>query len=112
MKPPRRRSLCSTPCRQTIYGSRLWAIAGAILKLSFPGRFDRISIWLYLATGGALYTLGVLFHSWELLRFQNAIWHGVVLVGAGCDFTAVAGSKSFRPLTQQHPHRFMTRSPE
>jgi hemolysin III len=92
------------------------AIVGAILKLSFPGRFDRLSIWLYLAMGwsgifayekgavafpsstlmliaigGALYTLGVLFHSWERLRFQNAIWHGLVLVGAGCHFTAVAG---------------------
>ena len=92
------------------------AIAGAILKLSFPGRFDRLSIWLYLAmgwsgifayekaaaafpsstlmliaTGGALYTLGVLFHSWERLRFHNAIWHGLVLVGAGCHFSAVLG---------------------
>jgi hemolysin III len=28
------------------------AIAGAILKLRFPGRFARLSIWLYLAMGG------------------------------------------------------------
>jgi hemolysin III len=47
------------------------------------------STLMLIATGGALYTLGVLFHSWELLRFQNAVWHGLVLVGAGCDFTAV-----------------------
>lgn len=92
------------------------AIAGAILKLSFPGRLDRLSIGLYLAmgwsgilvfekaaaalpsstliliaAGGVLYTLGVLFHSWERLRFQNAIWHGFVLVAAGCHFTAVVG---------------------
>jgi hemolysin III len=46
---------------------------------------------MLIATGGALYTLGVLFHSWELLRFQNAIWLGLVLVGTGCDFTGVAG---------------------
>jgi hemolysin III len=90
------------------------AIAGAVLKLSFPGRFDRLSIILYLAlgwsgilayekavavlplstlvliaAGGTLYTLGVLFHSWERLRFQNAIWHGFVLVAAGCHFAAV-----------------------
>jgi predicted membrane channel-forming protein YqfA (hemolysin III family) len=68
------------------------------------------STLMLIATGGALYTLGVLFHSWELLRFQNAIWHGVVL--GVLAFTAVAGSKSFSPLPQQHPHRFMTRSPD
>jgi hemolysin III len=92
------------------------AIAGVVLKLSFPGRFDRLSIGLYLAlgwsgilvyekaiavlplstlvliaAGGALYTLGVLFHTWERLRFQNAIWHSFVLVAAGCHFAAVVG---------------------
>jgi len=92
------------------------AIAGVFLKLSFPGRFDRLSIGLYLAmgwsgilayekaaaalpyatlvlivAGGVLYTFGLLFHSWQRLRFQNAIWHGLVLVAAGCHFAAVAG---------------------
>lgn len=92
------------------------ALAGAMLKLSFPGRFDRVSIGLYLAlgwsgilayekavaafssstltliaAGGALYTLGVFFHTWERLRFQNALWHGFVLVAAGCHFAAVVG---------------------
>jgi hemolysin III len=80
------------------------------------GRFDKLSIALYLAmgwsgamvydkaaacfpgliialiaAGGALYTIGVLFHSWERLRFQNAIWHGFVILGAGCHFAAVVG---------------------
>jgi hemolysin III len=96
----------------------LWSIAivGAILKLNWPGRFDKLSIALYLAmgwsgilvygkvgsslpgsillliaTGGMLYTLGLLFHLWERLRFQNAIWHVFVALGAGCHFLAVAG---------------------
>jgi hemolysin III len=92
------------------------ALAGMILKLNFPGRFDNLSIGLYLAmgwsgilaydkvgttlpisilvliaNGGGLYTLGVLFHSWQRLRFQNAIWHGFVVLGAGCHFIAVVG---------------------
>ena len=92
------------------------AFAGIVLKLNFPGRFDKISIALYLAmgwsgalaydkaaaslpslilaliaAGGGLYTMGVLFHSWRRLRFQNAIWHGFVILGAGCHFTAVVG---------------------
>ncbi|MDE2331290.1 MAG: hemolysin III family protein [Bradyrhizobium sp.] len=90
------------------------AIVGIVLKLVLPGRFDRISVGLYLAmgwsglmlydrvvaalpalalwlvlAGGVLYSLGVIFHAWRRLRFQNAIWHGFVLLGAACHYTAV-----------------------
>ena len=90
------------------------AIVGIILKLVLPGRFDRLSIVLYLAmgwsgfmiydvvipslpttalwfvvVGGVLYSLGVIFHAWRQLRFQNAIWHSFVLLGAACHYTAV-----------------------
>lgn len=90
------------------------AIAGVYIKLRLPGRFDRLAIALYLAlgwsglvaydvivnslpsfalwliiAGGVLYTLGVVFHAWHNLRFQNAIWHGFVLLGAACHYTAV-----------------------
>jgi hemolysin III len=40
--------------------------------------------------GGALYTLGVVFFSWESLKFSNAIWHGFVLAASGCFFAAIA----------------------
>ena len=96
----------------TIWSS---AVVGIVLKLLFPGRFDTVSIVLYvamgwsgiiaydkvtatlpvsivafIAAGGVLYTVGVIFHLWERLRFQNAIWHGFVLLGAACHFTAVS----------------------
>jgi hypothetical protein len=35
------------------------------------------------------YSLGTLFHVWEGLRFQNAVWHGFVLLGAACHYSAV-----------------------
>lgn len=95
----------------------LSAAAGIALKLFFPGRFDRASIALYLvmgwsglfvigpmaaalapvtlvliAAGGVLYSVGVIFHVWESLRFQNAIWHGFVLAAAGCHYGAVLTS--------------------
>jgi hemolysin III len=94
----------------------VWCVAvfGVVLKLGWPGRFDRVSVGLYLAlgwsgmmlydsvvtalpklalwfvlAGGALYSLGVIFHAWRRLRFQNAIWHSFVLLGAACHYTAV-----------------------
>src|SRR3984893_12627076 len=90
------------------------AIVGIVIKLVLPGRFDRLSVGLYLAMGwsgavlydavvaglrsmavwcviacGALYSLGVIFHAWQRLRFQNVIWHCFVLLGAACHYTAV-----------------------
>lgn len=94
----------------------VWSVAfvGIMLKLFMPGRFDRLSILLYLAlgwsgvmvydtmvqslppavfwliaAGGMVYSLGVIFHVWERLRFQNAIWHGFVVVGAALHYCAV-----------------------
>ena len=97
----------------------MWTLAlvGTALKLLLPGRFDRLSIALYvamgwsgllayepvlaalpsgslwlLAAGGLLYTVGVVFHVMERLPFQNAIWHGFVLAAAACHYGAVCGS--------------------
>jgi hemolysin III len=92
----------------------LTAVAGMALKLMWPGRLDRLSIAFYLVLGwsgalayepvaavlrpltlwlivigGALYSIGVLFHVWERLRFHTAIWHGFVLGAAGCHYAAV-----------------------
>jgi hemolysin III len=36
-----------------------------------------------------VYSLGVVFHVWERLRFQNAIWHGFVVTGAAIHYAAV-----------------------
>ena len=94
----------------------IWAIviAGTLIKLTLPGRFERLSVAAYLALGwsglvffptairvlpltalgliglgGLLYSAGVIFHLWERLPFQNAIWHAFVLVAAGCHYGAV-----------------------
>src|SRR6202011_4599433 len=90
------------------------AIVGVWLKLALPGRYDRVAVGLYLAmgwsgmmlyptvvkalptmalgfivAGGVLYSLGVIFHAWQRLRFQNVIWHCFVLLGAACHYTAI-----------------------
>ncbi|WP_426123511.1 PAQR family membrane homeostasis protein TrhA [Pararhizobium sp. PWRC1-1] len=94
----------------------IWSIAlvGVLIKCVFPGRFDKVAILLYLAmgwsgvfaagpllsqltettmililAGGVIYSLGVIFHVWEKLRFQNAIWHGFVVTAAAVHYSAV-----------------------
>lgn len=94
----------------------VWAAAlmGAAFKLAFPGRLDRLAPPLYLALGwaalpaigplyhalpfessaltlcgGLLYSVGVVFHVWESLRFQTAIWHSFVAAAAACQFADV-----------------------
>jgi hemolysin III len=94
----------------------IWLVAalGVVLKWSLPGRFDRLSIalclllgasgvfayksvvaalptttfWL-IVIGGGFYAVGIIFHLWEKLRFQNAIWHSFVLIAAGCHYAAI-----------------------
>lgn len=100
----------------------LVAIAGIALKVALPGRYDRLSILLYLAlgwsgvvlwesiatlpatalwlmlAGGILYSVGVIFHVWESLPFQNAIWHAFVLAASGCFYGAVFRAYAVAPL--------------
>jgi len=44
-----------------------------------------------LGVGGLVYSIGVIFHVWESLPFQKAVWHGFVLVGATLHYAAVFG---------------------
>ena len=48
-----------------------------------------------LAVGGCLYTLGVVFHLWKRLAYQNAIWHGFVLAAASCHYAALLRAVTF-----------------
>jgi hemolysin III len=94
----------------------IWIAAGAgiYLKFTAPALFERISVALFLGLGwasvlvlgpiahqlpvsamaaliggGLLYSLGLLFHMRETLRFHNAIWHVFVLGAAACHYAAV-----------------------
>jgi len=63
-----------------------WAVVAAWepVMSAMPGR-----VLTLLVAGGVLYTIGVVFHLWERLPYQNAIWHGFVLSAASCHFAAV-----------------------
>jgi hemolysin III len=90
------------------------SLIGVALKLIVPERFGRLAIVLYLAigwsgilvfqslaqslphstmwlllAGGVTYSLGIVFHLWERLKFQNALWHVFVVTGATLHLWAV-----------------------
>lgn len=97
----------------------VWSVAliGIVIKLAWPRRLEGVTTGLYIALGwvgiialeplfmslgiavlvllgigGALYTIGVIFHLWERLPYQNAIWHGFVVAAAGTHYGAVLSS--------------------
>lgn len=90
------------------------ALVGTVAKLFAPDRWTAASIVLYLAlgwaivfaagpvsealavptmvlivVGGLIYTAGVPFHLWTALPYQNAIWHGFVLVATFVFYAAM-----------------------
>jgi len=96
--------------------SLVWgaSLVGVALKLIVPHRFGRLAILLYLAigwsgivvfqalaqelpastlwlllAGGVTYSAGIIFHLWEKLKFQNALWHVFVVAGASLHLWAV-----------------------
>ncbi|MBW8876275.1 MAG: hemolysin III family protein [Acidobacteria bacterium] len=99
----------------TLFGL-IWGMAllGITLKIAAIGRFQWLSIVLYLAMGwlvvvalkplieavspagfrlmflgGLSYTLGVLFYKWRRLPYHHAVWHLFVLAGSVFHFFAV-----------------------
>lgn len=90
------------------------AFLGVAMKIFFPRRFERLSIVLYvalglsiflvgeqlmrviapsslvlLAAGCVVYLVGIVFHLWERLPYQNALWHWLVLLAAALHYSAI-----------------------
>ena len=94
----------------------VWSVAlvGIYLKFAYPGRFEKLSLVLYLLlgwliviaikplfdvmepgglwlllVGGLFYTVGVIFYVWDSLPFNHAIWHLFVMGGSMSHFFMV-----------------------
>ena len=94
----------------------IWACAilGIILKIFYIGKFEKISVAVYvmmgwlcivafkeiitnvsslsivlLVIGGLSYTLGVIFFAWQKLPYNHALWHLCVLSGSVFHYFAV-----------------------
>lgn len=96
--------------------SILWGltILGIFFKIFFTGRFDIVSVIIYLLMGwiliaggrrfftavptdvmifiiigGALYSIGIIFYLWKGFAWSHAVWHFFVLIAAICHYVAV-----------------------
>jgi hemolysin III len=94
----------------------IWGLAlmGIVFKTLFIHRFRKLSTTVYigmgwlclislhemliripagglvwLAAGGILYTLGVVFYAWHKLPYHHAVWHLFVLAGSTCHYLAI-----------------------
>jgi hemolysin III len=111
-------ALCAFPANTGLLICALvWFVAatGAMLKVAFPRRFERLLLALYLVTGwtifgvsrayadnlssvalfllfggGLAYSCGAYVQAQGRLPFHNAGWHLLVLLGAGMHWAAVA----------------------
>ncbi len=100
--------------RWLLVGVWTGALLGLLGKLIAPHRWQALSVVLYLGlgwcfvlvagpvsaaittatlvlivVGGCLYSIGVIFHLWQRLPFQNAIWHLFVLVATFVFYSAL-----------------------
>ena len=94
----------------------VWSLAvfGVVFKIFFTGKYEKLSLAIYLGMGwvavfaigpllqhvprgglimmligGVTYSGGVLFYTWERLRYHHAIWHLFVLGGSVLHYFAV-----------------------
>ena len=90
------------------------ALIGTVFKIFFTGKFDKLSLVLYLAMGwlvvldfknlfnalefnglmllvlsGLLYSFGTIFYSLEKVKYSHAIWHLFVLGGSASHYFLV-----------------------
>jgi len=96
--------------------SVLWGltVAGSFFKIWFTGRFEIVSVIIYvlmgwmlivggrtffthlpmavivfIGIGGLLYSIGVFFYVWDKRMYTHAVWHVFVLAAAICHYVAV-----------------------
>ena len=70
----------------------IYAVMGWIVLVAIPPLLDRLGTAgvLWLAGGGAAYTLGIVFYAFDKrFRHWHGIWHLFVIGGSVCHFVAV-----------------------
>lgn len=92
-----RRAPLARPLAVSLYLLLGWSIIAALEPLANAVPFTGL---ILLLSGGALYTVGVVFYVCYRLPYHNVIWHAFVVGAAGCHYGAVlAGVVLHTPAT-------------
>ena len=92
----------------------LISVAGTLFKIFYTGKYERASLFLYLAMGwlivvdiqsvlklidfngiillvlsGIFYSVGTIFYSMKKMKFSHSIWHVLVLLGSACHYFVI-----------------------
>ena len=74
-----------------LFSTLLYLIMGWMIVFAWNdliNNINRVSL-IYLVLGGVLYSLGTIFYSWKICKFNHMIWHIFVILGSISHFLAV-----------------------
>ena len=74
-----------------LFSTLLYLIMGWMIVFAWNdliNNINRVSL-TYLILGGILYSLGTIFYSWKICKFNHMIWHIFVILGSASHFFAV-----------------------
>ena len=74
-----------------LFSTLLYLIMGWMIVFAWNdliNNINRVSL-IYLVLGGILYSLGTIFYSWKICKFNHMIWHIFVIMGSISHFFAV-----------------------
>jgi hypothetical protein len=76
----------SSEFRSVAYLTLGWVI---LVAMRPPLASVNVLTAVFVGAGGVLYCIGIGFHVWRALPFQDAPWHSFVLVAASCHYTTI-----------------------
>ena len=74
-----------------LFSTMLYLIMGWMIIFAWNDlikNINQVSL-IYLILGGVLYSLGTIFYSWKICKFNHMIWHIFVILGSVFHFLAV-----------------------
>ena len=74
-----------------LFSTMLYLIMGWMIVFAWNDlikNINQVSL-IYLILGGVLYSLGTIFYSWKICKFNHMIWHIFVILGSVFHFLAV-----------------------
>jgi len=74
-----------------LFSTLLYLIMGWMIVFAWNDLINNINqvSLIYLVLGGVLYSLGTIFYSWKICKFNHMIWHIFVIMGSISHFFAV-----------------------